>query len=387
MATILIAEPGTAIASRLAAAAVSSLDPKPPTEIVGSLEMALDYAEQNAIDALIVGPTLVGELAFELASYLAEANKGATIVVPEVLDTDTVRAAMRSQVTDVVEYSKVESEMPGAMARVIASSRRMHPVESGVAGSGETQTPGKVITVFSTKGGVGKSMLSTNLAVALAKITGKRVAMLDLDLEFGDVGIMLGLKPQHTLFDAVQAFERLDSEMLLGLMQDHESGVKVMLAPVRPEDAESISATRIAHVIKMMRDTFDYVVVDTSPSFSDAVLAALDRSDSIFVITTMDVASIKNTRISLQKLRQLGFENGRVNLVLNRSDSKVLLEPAEVERALGDRIVAHIPSDRCVPRAVNKGVPVITDVPRCNVSRSIMGLAQTIASQHPTKES
>ncbi len=211
--------------------------------------------------------------------------------------------------------------------------------------------------------------------------------MLDLDLEFGDVGIMLGLKPSHTLFDAVQAFDRLDPEMLLGLMQPHDSGVKVMLAPVRPEDAEAISATRVAHVIKMMRETFDYVVIDTSPSFSDAVLAALDRSDSIFVITTMDVASIKNTRISMQKLRQLGFENGRVNLVLNRSDSKVLLEPAEVERALGDRIVAHIPSDRCVPRAVNKGVPVITDVPRCNVSRSIMGLAQTVAAQQPTKES
>ena len=386
MATVLIAEPGSAIAQRLAMSVAAGLDPAPKTEIVGSLEMALDYAEQNPIDALVVGPTLVGELAFELASYLADSNKATTIVVPEVLDTDVLRSAMRSQVTDVVEFGKVETEMTEAIERATAVSRRMHPAETA-ADAGEPQTLGRVLTVFSTKGGVGKSVLSTNLAVALAKITGKRVAMLDLDLEFGDVGIMLGLKPQHTLFDAVQAFDRLDAEMLLGLMQTHESGVKVMLAPVRPEDAESISAARVAHVLKMMRDNFDYVVVDTSPSFSDAVLAALDRSESIFVITTMDVASIKNTRISIQKLRQLGFENGRVNLVLNRSDSKVLLEPAEVERALGDRIVAHIPSDRCVPRAVNKGVPVITDVPRCNVSRSIMGLAQTIAAQQPSKES
>lgn len=383
MGTILIAEPGAANAQRLANAAIAALDPQPGTETVGSLEMALDYAEQNPIDALIVGPTLMGDLAFELASYLADSSKGATIVCPQALDTDTLRSAMRSQVTDVVEFTKLDAEMPAAIARACAASRRMRPAESG-GDATDTRVPGKVLTVFSTKGGVGKSMLSTNLAVALAKITGKRVAMLDLDLEFGDVGIMLGLKPQHTLYDAVQAFDRLDPEMLLGLMQDHDSGVKVMLAPVRPEDAEAISAARIAHVLKMMRETFDYVVVDTSPSFSDAVLAALDRSDSIFVITTMDVASIKNTRISMQKLRQLGFENGRVNLVLNRSDSKVLLEPAEVERALGDRIVAHIPSDRCVPRAVNKGVPVITDVPRCNVSRSIMGLAQTVASQ--TKE-
>ncbi len=387
MTTILIAEPGAANAQRLAAAAIVDLDPQPATEITGSLEMALDFAEQHVVDALIVGPSLVNELAFELASYLADANKAATIVVPETLDTDTLRHAMRAQVTDVVEFGKLEAEMPAAIGRAIASSRRMHPAESGVAGAADAQKPGKVVTVFSTKGGVGKSMLATNLAVALAKTTGKRVAILDLDLEFGDVGIMLGLKPQHTLFDAVQAFDRLDPEMLVGLMQTHESGVKVMLAPIRPEDAEAISAARVAHVLKLMRDTFDFVVVDTSPSFSDAVLAALDRSDSIFMLTTMDVASIKNTRISLQKLRQLGFTNGRVNLVLNRSDSKVLLEPAEVEHALGDRIVAHIPSDRCVPRAVNKGVPVITDVPRCNVSRSLMGLAQLVTAQHPTKES
>ncbi len=386
MTTILIAEPGSANAQRLSTAVIASLDPQPSVEVVGSLELALDHAEQHVIDALVVGPTLVGDLAFELAAYLAQASKGATIVVPESLETETLRAAMRSQVTDVVEYGKLDAEMPGAIARAVAAGRRMHPQESGAC-VGENHAPGKVVTVFSTKGGVGKSMLSTNLAVALAKTTSKRVAMLDLDLEFGDVGIMLGLKPAHTLYDAVQSFDRLDPEMLVGLMQTHSSGVKVMLAPVRPEEAESISAARVAHVIKLMRDTFDYVVIDTSPSFSDAVLAALDRSDSIFVITTMDVASIKNTRISLEKLRQLGFVNGRVNLVLNRSDSKVLLEPAEVERALGDRVVAHIPSDRCVPRAVNKGVPVITDVPRCSVSRSILGLAQTIAAEPPKKES
>jgi pilus assembly protein CpaE len=387
MATILIAEPGTANAQRLAQAAVASLDPQPPVEVCASLEMALDFAEQNVIDALVIGPSLVGDLAFELSSYLAEANKGATIIVAEALGTDVLRAAMRSSVADVIELGQIETEMPASIARAMAGSRKMHPVESGALPAPDKQVLAKVVTVFSTKGGVGKSVLSTNLAVAIAKTSGKRVAIIDLDLEFGDVGIMLGLKPQHTLFDAVQAFDRLDAEMLLGLMQTHDSGVKVMLAPVRPEDAEAVSAARVAHVIKLMRENFDYVVIDTSPSFSDAVLAALDRSDTIFVITTMDVASIKNTRISMQKLRQLGFENGRVNLVLNRSDSKVLLEPAEVERALGDRIVAHIPSDRCVPRAVNKGVPVITDVPRCNVSRSIMGLAQVVTAQHPTKES
>ena len=126
-----------------------------------------------------------------------------------------------------------------------------------------------------------------------------------------------------------------------------------------------------------MTEIYDYVVIDTCPSFSEAVLAALDRSDEVLVVTMMDVASIKNTRISLQKLRQLGYDAHRLRIVLNRSDSKVLLEPGEVEDAIGVEIAAHVPSDRMVPRSVNKGVPIVIEAPRSAVARSMVALAQS----------
>jgi len=378
MATVLIAEPDPTYSRHLAELIGANVSRARVTEVVASLEMALDECEHREIDVLVVGPSLVGELAFELTTYLATSTRTCSVFVASEVDADLLRSAMRSCVTDVIALADVETEIAPSIERALKAVGRIHVGSEG--GDGEEQAKhGRVVTVFSTKGGVGKSVLSTNIAVALAKTTQKRVALLDLDLEFGDVGIMLGIKPRRTLFDAVQAFDRLDSEMLEGFMDTHPSGVKVMLAPLRPEDADTISAARVAHVLKLMRDTFDFVIVDTSPSFSETVLAALDRSDLVYVITMMDVASIKNTRISMQKLGQMGYNNGRVRLVLNRSDSKVLLQPDEVERAIGGKIDTHIPSDRCVPRAVNKGVPVVLDVPKCEVSRSILRIVQSIA--------
>jgi pilus assembly protein CpaE len=235
------------------------------------------------------------------------------------------------------------------------------------------------VTVFSTKGGVGKTVLATNLALALARDKSRSVALVDLDLEWGDVAIMMGMKPVHTIYDAVQVFDRLDSEMLCGFMERHSGGASVLLAPVHPEDAEGINAARVAQVLDLLRANFDYVVVDTAPSLSEVVLTALDRSDEIYVVTMMDVASVKNTRISLQKLTQLGYDPARVRIILNRADSKVLLQPSEVEEAIGGTVVARIPSDRIVPLSVNKGVPVVVDAPKSAVARCIDALADSAA--------
>jgi pilus assembly protein CpaE len=371
MPSIIIVEPDKTYGQRLAELAVKDAGDSGKVDIVASLEMALDEAERNSPDIVIVGPTLVGDLALELGTYLSSSTRTSTIFVASEVDAVLLRSAMRAGVADVIALADIDTELSSSIARALKLSGRANP---GFAAQGEeTGRQGRVITVFSTKGGVGKSVLSTNIAVALQKTTKSHVAILDLDLEFGDVGIMLGIKPRRTLFDAVQAFDRLDADMLEGFMETHPTGVKVMLAPLSPEDADAISAARVAHVIKLMRDIFDYVIIDTSP-------AALDRSDLVYIITMMDVASIKNTRISLKKLGQLGYNHGSLRLVLNRSDSKVLLQPDEVERAIGSRIDAHIPSDRCVPRSVNKGVPVVLDVPKCDVSRSIMKIVESIAA-------
>ena len=371
MSRIVLAEPEAQLVERLRTA-VADLGVECVS--VETLNHAIDEIDARGADVLLVGPTLLDDSVFDLAQHLSEERRTAVVVTPAQFDASLLRRALRAGVTDVVAVSEPLPEITSAVQRALASAERIRSEEATAI---EPDKPlAKVLTVFSTKGGVGKTVLATNLAVALAAQGAGRVAILDLDLEFGDVGIMLGIRPDHTIFDATQAFDRLDSEMLFGLMETHSSGVRALLAPVRPEDAEGISAARVGRIIDLVRENFDWVVIDTSPSFTEAVLAALDRTDTLYVITMMDVASIKNTRISLQKLRQLGYGEDRTRLVLNRSDSKVLLLPSEVEQAIGGRIAAHIPSDRLVPRCVNKGVPVVLDMPRSDVAKSIISIAR-----------
>ena len=155
--------------------------------------------------------------------------------------------------------------------------------------------------------------------------------------------------------------------------------MSALLAPTRPEEAENITTGRLARILDLLRTMYDVVVIDTAATFDEVVLTALDRSESVFGVTMMDVASIKNTRISLQKLSQLGYDSELVKLVLNRADSKVWLQPGEVEKAIGAEVFAKIPSDRVVPRSVNKGTPVVLDEPRSDVSKAMVDIARGIA--------
>ena len=330
-------------------------------------------------DALIVGPSMCAhaEIMPWLASIVSPHAPGIVLVV-DAVTTDVLRAALRSGVSDVVAVSDSSDDLVTAVTRASEEGVRRRPSVQAPVSLAPVARRGRVVTVFSTKGGVGKTVLSINLATALAKKWDKSVALLDLDLQFGDVGIMLGLEPKHTIHDAVQSFDRLDADMIRGFMVEHDSGLSALLAPIRPEEAESVTANRVARILDLLREIADIVVVDTSPAFSDVVLAALDRTDDLYVVTMMDVASIKNTRISLQKLAQLGYDHEMLRLVLNRADSKVFLRTDEVEEAVGAKIAAKIPSDLLVPRSVNKGVPVVLDAPRSDVARSILGIAQDL---------
>jgi len=346
-----------------------------------SLEAAIVVAERDGIDVLVIGPSLVDEAALSVAENLRAVCGGAVILMPGVLDTDLMRRALRAGVHDVVAADSSAEEIAETVSsatKTVEDSRRETKHDGSPATPIEQPALARVVTVFSTKGGVGKTVISTNLATSLAQ-AGKRVVLLDLDLQFGDVGIMMGLEPDHTVFDAVQSYERLDTTMIQGLLVSHETGVRALLAPVHPEDAEAVTATRISGIISLLRRICDYVVIDTAPGFNDVTLAALDETDIVYVVTMMDIASIKNTRISIQKLAQLGYRRGVLRLVLNRADSKVFLSVGDVESAVGARVISRIPSDLVVPRSVNRGVPVVLDAPRSKVAKSLSELADDAA--------
>jgi pilus assembly protein CpaE len=341
-------------------------------------DQAADLALERDALVVVYGPTSSLPAAFAAAERVvgAAGMRTANLLIQPTVDAELLRSAMKSGFRDA---AAVEGATYGELAAVVDEAMAS---TSGARNSvDESLSDAKVITVFSTKGGVGKSVVACNLAAYMAATLGKRVVLLDLDLEFGDDALMLGLKPERTIYDAVQAYERLDAELLDGFMQTHDSGAKVLLAPTQPEQAEAITTARVSGIIDLARQIADVVLIDTPGRLDQTVLAALDQSDCVLAVATMDLPSIKNTKVSLQKLRQLGYSNGMVQVALNRADSKVLLDLAEVETSLQSEVLTRIPSDRLVPRSVNRGVPIAVDQPKSSVSKSIANLARQLLAE------
>jgi pilus assembly protein CpaE len=240
---------------------------------------------------------------------------------------------------------------------------------------------GQVVTVFSPKGGTGKTVVSTNLAAVLAK--GRRTLLLDLDLQFGDAAIMLGLEPTKTIYDLVVAPGELDPEKLAGYVTRHQSGLDILAAPLRPEDAELIVENKVTALIEVARASYDTIVVDTSPFFHGAMLATLDRTDELLVLCGLDVPTLKNVRLALQTLELLSFPASRITYVMNRASANVGLKSSEVEAALKVKIGCELPMDRNVQVCVNRGEAAVLAEPRSDFARAIGTLAKQVAPQAP----
>lgn len=350
-------------------------------DVAPTAAAAQDTATARGAVAVVLGPSIAVETALQVGSELASATPPvAVVLVAQRVTTELLRLALRAGLRDVLSAT---DQTYGEVAKSVKEAHELARARGSEAVSPIQHSQGKnarVITVFSTKGGVGKSVLAANLGVALASGNDRKVVLLDLDLESGDVGIMLNLQPSHTILEAAQAVDRLDTEMLKGLFVPHSSGLLALLAPVRPEDAEMVTAARVGRIIDLVGQVADVVVIDTPGTMSELVLTAVDKSDVVLAVSTMDMPSVKNMRIALQKLGQLGYRNGLIKLALNRADSKVLMEVSDVEEALGSSVFVRIPSDRLVPRSVNKGIPIVSDQPKSGVARSIVGLAESMVA-------
>jgi pilus assembly protein CpaE len=229
-----------------------------------------------------------------------------------------------------------------------------------VAADARESATGQVITVFSPKGGTGKTVISTNLSAYLAASTSKRVLLIDLDLQFGDAAIMLGLDPKRTMHELVQAPGELDAGKLAGYVTSHRSGLDVLAAPMLPEHADLVTEPKVLRLVEVAREAYDLVVIDTSPFFYGPMLALLGPTDQLLLLCGLDVPTLKNVRLSLRTLELLGFPPERTNLVLNRVTPSVGLTAQDVAEALGMRVAFEVPNDPVVAPAVNRGsVPAL----------------------------
>jgi pilus assembly protein CpaE len=352
-------------------------------ETVPQLDKVL-HDKAGQVTVVILGPNLGLEEALEVARRMQTTMADVSVVlVSTALTSDVLQQAMRSGVRDVLPAAFTGAQLIDVVSRAEALALQIRGKVLGVAPP-QAEAPEapdhKVITVFSSKGGCGKSFVSCNLAVALAQRTDAEVALVDLDLQFGDLAIMLQLFPGRTIYDAAQSLDRLDADALKGYLTPHRGQVYLLAAPLEPGLAETISAESVGKILRLMKRIYKYVVVDTPPSFTDHVLAALDESDESVLITSMDVPSIKNLKLSLQTLELLGFGRDRIRLVLNRADSKVGLRVQEVEKTLGTRIDVSIPSSREVPLSINRGTPLILEDPKSPVVASILKLVEIIGA-------
>jgi Flp pilus assembly CpaE family ATPase len=302
-------------------------------------------------------------------------GSGAPRAVPEGYEQFAPMPPPIPDVLDQVLPPPTSPPSTPATSRPTESSTPSHP------GSDSRSAPGRVVAVMAGKGGSGKTVTVTNLAIALGlRRDPERVAIVDADLQFGDVALMLQIDPVRTLGDLVGEVESLSDERVDAALLRHKSGTRVLPAPVAPVGSAGISAKSVVEVIDRLRSMFDTVVVDTGPVFDDFLVTVLESADDVVVVVDMDLPSVKNAKVALDGLRQIGFDMGRIRLVMNRADSKVSLDLAEVERTLGLRIGGSIPSDRVIPQGVNDGVPALSRSPRTKVARAFHALAESLDS-------
>ncbi|MDP9251411.1 MAG: response regulator [Chloroflexota bacterium] len=245
---------------------------------------------------------------------------------------------------------------------------------------------GKIITFFSPKGGVGRTTIATNLAVALHQITNKPVVLVDGSLPFGDIAVILNMSPKaKTIADLIGSFETADSDVVESILVQHSTGIKVMLAPPTPESTELITGAHIKHVLELLRERYAYIVVDTWPSFQEQVITMLDVADVILTLMTLEITSLKNVRVFMEVVEKLGYDEAKVQLVANRNDSSGGIKASDVEASLGRKIPHTIVSDgRTLVLAVNRGVPFVISHRDSQVAKDIFALAQKIAAAEST---
>ncbi|MDP4153381.1 MAG: AAA family ATPase [Bacillota bacterium] len=318
---------------------------------------------------------LSDEGVFSTAGKISESLAGCPMLLAaEEVDANLMSMAMRSGMRGVFAVSdKTENILRIIIPAVEAERSRMKSTSS------QRYTRGTVVTVFSGKGGVGKTTIAVNIATALARM-GKRVAILDADLQFGDVGLMLDMEPKDTIAELVQEQGSLDVDTVKSFCLLHHSGINVLCAPKSPECADYITAHHIETIIGIMRTAFDFIIIDTPPSFNDTTLAAIECSDRILLVAGVDISTLKNARSCVGTFASLQ-QRDKLRIVIN-CEQPSMITVKDVEQMLDMPIFARIKSDnRTALDCLNRGTPVVCALPHSKLAKEFSALAVKLTTE------
>jgi pilus assembly protein CpaE len=348
--------------------------------VLASLEAVERHLDAHPDEyAVVLGATvdLAAAIRFAHRQRITRPALGVILVRSQV-DSTVLGDALRSGMRDIVELDDLT-----ALAHAVRRSHEVWQAVAGMAGSGAAESApaptGTLITVFSTKGGVGKTTVATNLGAALAD-HGHRVCLVDLDVHGGDVAIMLQLFPTSSLSD-LASLSAVDQGGVESLLTEHSERLCVLAAPLTIDGKDHVSAGAVTPALQVLKGMFDVVVVDTAGQFDDFALNAFDQSDLLVLVGTLDIPSLKNLKLATGTLDLLNIPREHWRLVLNRADAKVGLSPKEVEETLKLEIVASIPSSRDVLAAVNRGEAIVQAQPKHPVSRTLIGLGRSLVER------
>ncbi len=337
---------------------------------------AVVVARERQPDAFLVSVEEPVVLALQTIEQLADAASNApTIVYSSLADAQSVRRAMVAGARDFIVKPLGPEELSRAVYRVLGQEERRRMRTAGLTSA---TARGTVLTVFGAKGGIGKTTISTNLAATLANITGAGVCLVDMDTRFGDVAIMMDIAVEASIADVARHIEELDRDKIRDYLVQHYSGVSILPAPLHPTEWRNMTPDYIEKIVELLAQTHDYVVIDTPGTFNELIAATLEVADLILLVTSMDIASVKDTALALELLRAANVSGDKVKLIINHSTASNSLGEEDVSRALESEVFWRIPYDLNVSRTTQLGQPIVIAKPYARVSRSIIDLAHAL---------
>ena len=345
---------------------------------------AVTVAKENPPDVFIVSVEEPVALALQTIEQLADACPNApTIVYSSLTDAQSVRRSMVAGARDYIVKPLKPEELSRAVYGVLEQEEKKRLRSEG--GPTEVTGRGTVITVFGAKGGIGKTTISTNLATTLAKITGASVCLLDMDTRFGDVAIMMDIAVEASIADVARKIDEIDRDKIKDYLVKHYSGVNILPAPLHPTEWRNMTPQHIEKIVELVAQTHDYVVIDTPGTFNELIAATLELANLILLVTSMDIASIKDTALALEMLRAAGVSEDKVKLTINHSTAANSLREEDVARVLEYDVFWRIPHDLSVSSSTQLGQPIVIAKPYARVSRSIIDLAHALTGTRQEK--
>ena len=340
--------------------------------MVSGADEALSWLRDSAADMLLVACAGYSDRALLLLDAVSKQNPDlAVVVLGHGSPNGFLRRAFEAGADDIVMLPATREQVRFEIHKLLARKQ-------GGEVAGGTSDHSRLVCVLGPKGGTGKTLTSSNLSVALAQ-RGESVALIDLDLQFGDVALCLGLPPEKTVYDLAQSPGALDYDKLDAFLATHTSGVRTLIAPRRPDQASAVGAELLREVYSILRNHFDWVVIDTPPGFTAEVITSIDSSTDVVMVGMLDSLSLKNTKLGLETLELMKYDPDHIYLLLNRAHSRVGISQSDVEAVLGRTPDVFIPSDREIPRTVNEGIPIVVARPQSEPAEAFGRLANLIA--------